>query len=126
MENALSLKQYLVSVVQNGEHLDHHLIDLLTDVASACEVIHEHVNFGGLRGGTLGAAATENVQGETQKKLDIKSNEWFIDKTQRSGNLAGMASEEEEDVYAIPAEYPKGPYLMYFDPLDGSSNMMLI
>ena len=123
MENALSLKQYLVSVSKNGEYIDHHLVDLLTDVASACEVIHEHVNYGGLRSGTLGAAATENVQGETQKKLDIKSNEWFIDKTQRSGNLAGMASEEEDDVYSIPAEYPKGPYLMYFDPLDGSSNI---
>ena len=119
MEKAITLKQYLVSVLHDGEHTEHHLVDLLTDIASACEEIHEAVNNGALHG-VLGAADTENIQGETQKKLDILSNEWFIQRTERSGNLAGMASEEEDDVYSIPSEYPKGPYLMYFDPLDGS------
>ena len=34
-----------------------------------------------------------------------------------------MASEEMDDVYPIPARYPKGKYLLVFDPLDGSSNI---
>ncbi len=122
MENAITLKRHLVNAQRAGEAVDAHLIDLLDDVASACKEIHDAINHGALYG-VLGSAESENVQGETQKKLDIMSNEMFIRCTEGSGNLAGMASEEEEDVYSIPAEYPRGPYLMYFDPLDGSSNI---
>jgi len=73
--------------------------------------------------GVLGSAGSENVQGETQKKLDIITNEVFIKSTEWGGHLAAMASEEMDDVYPIPAKYPKGKYLVVFDPLDGSSNI---
>jgi fructose-1,6-bisphosphatase I len=122
MENTLTLKQFLVNEQRAGQAIDAHLIDLLDDVSSACKEIHDAVNHGALYG-VLGSAESENIQGETQKKLDIMSNEMFIRCTESSGNLAGMASEEEEDVYSIPSQYPKGPYMMYFDPLDGSSNI---
>ncbi len=122
MENTITLKQYLVSEQRAGQAIDAHLIDLLDDVGSACKEIHDAISHGALYG-VLGSAEAENVQGEVQKKLDIMSNEMFIRRTEFSGNLAGMASEEEEDVYSIPSEYPRGPYLMYFDPLDGSSNI---
>jgi len=122
MENTITLKQHLIAEQRAGQPIDSHLIDLLDDVASACKEIHDAINHGALYG-VLGAAESENVQGETQKKLDIMSNEMFIRRTESSGNLAGMASEEEEDVYSIPSQYPRGPYMMYFDPLDGSSNI---
>lgn len=117
MENTTTFKNYLDNTVS-----EKHLVNLLIDVESACKEIHNAVNNGALLG-VLGSAGSENIQGETQKKLDVMSNEMFIRHTESSGNLAGMASEEEEDVYSIPAEHPKGPYLMYFDPLDGSSNI---
>ena len=62
------------------------------------------------------------MQGETQKKLDVLANEAVIDYCQWSGLVAGMASEELDEPYAIPAEYKRGAYLLVFDPLDGSSN----
>src|SRR3546814_13598711 len=34
-----------------------------------------------------------------------------------------MASEEMETIHRIPNRYPKGEYLLLFDPLDGSSNI---
>lgn len=117
MENATTFKDYLDNSIT-----DSHLVNLLVDVEAACKEIHVAVNNGALLG-VLGSAGSENIQGETQKKLDVMSNEMFIRHTESNGNLAGMASEEEEDVYSIPAEYAKGPYLMYFDPLDGSSNI---
>ena len=64
-----------------------------------------------------------NVQGETQKKLDVHSNEVFIRMNEQGGYLAGMASEEMELPYQIPAPNPRGKYLLVFDPLDGSSNI---
>ena len=95
---------------------------LISDVVSACKQIAHDVNKGALIG-VLGSAGSENVQGETQKKLDIITNEVFIKANEWGGHLAAMASEEMDDIYPIPAKYPKGKYLITFDPLDGSSNI---
>ncbi len=71
----------------------------------------------------LGSAGTGNVQGETQQKLDVIANEVLLDANEWGGHLAAMASEEMESFYEIPNRYPKGEYLLMFDPLDGSSNI---
>ena len=100
---------------------------LILDVALACKAIARDVAFGEL-GGVLGrqsgdAGDVVNVQGETQMKLDALSNEIFLRTNEWGGHLAGMASEEMESPYAIPAQHPRGKYLLVFDPLDGSSNI---
>ncbi|WP_135081830.1 class 1 fructose-bisphosphatase [Terasakiella sp. SH-1] len=94
---------------------------LLADVMTACKRISDLVDHGELAG-ALGTMGTENVQGEVQKKLDVQSNELFKFCNTIGGHLAGMASEEEDDVVTVPAEY-RGRYLLLFDPLDGSSNI---
>jgi fructose-1,6-bisphosphatase I len=95
---------------------------LLSDIFMACKQIAHSVNKGALTG-VLGSAGSENIQGETQKKLDVITNDIFIEANQWNGHLAAMASEEMDDIYPIPAQYPKGKYLLTFDPLDGSSNI---
>lgn len=95
---------------------------LLNDVATACKAISNLVSRGELAG-VLGMAGSENVQGEQQKKLDIIANDVFIQSNEWTGRLAGMASEEMEQMLPIPAGYPIGRYLITFDPLDGSSNI---
>lgn len=95
---------------------------LLNDIVTACKMISNQVNHGALIG-ALGSADSENIQGETQKKLDVLSNQMFIQCTEWSGHVGGLASEEMDDIYPIPKEYPRGKYLLTFDPLDGSSNI---
>ncbi len=101
---------------------------LILDVALACKAIARAVAFGEL-GGMLGnhsaeaGGASVNVQGETQKKLDVISNDMFISANNWGGHLAGMGSEEMDGPYQIPGQYPRGKYLLVFDPLDGSSNI---
>jgi len=95
---------------------------LLNDVFTSCKAISGAVNKGDLIG-VLGSAESENVQGETQKKLDIISNDMMINANIWGGHLAAMASEEMDDIYEIPSKYPRGKYLLVFDPLDGSSNI---
>ena len=100
---------------------------LILDIALACKAIARGVAFGEL-GQVLGDhkdsdGVSVNVQGEAQKTLDVLSNQAFIRRTEWAGNLAGMASEEMEHPYQIPAQYPRGKYLLVFDPLDGSSNI---
>jgi fructose-1,6-bisphosphatase I len=95
---------------------------LLNDIVTACKVISNAVNKGALIG-VLGSQGSENVQGETQKKLDVITNEVLIRSNEWAGHLAAMASEEMEEIYPIPGKYPRGKYLLVFDPLDGSSNI---
>jgi fructose-1,6-bisphosphatase I len=117
----ITLTHYLIRMER--EHaLDPNLRLLIETVARACKTISHKVGKGAL-GGVLGSADTENVQGEVQKKLDVISNEILIEANEWGGYLAGMASEEMETAQAIPVAYPRGRYLLLFDPLDGSSNI---
>jgi fructose-1,6-bisphosphatase I len=71
----------------------------------------------------LGAAGSDNVQGEHQQKLDVIANEIIIKAMDHGGRLCAMASEEETGIIAIPPEFKCGKYVLLFDPLDGSSNI---
>jgi len=117
----LSLTHYLIRC-ERDHGLDPDLRLLLETVARACKTISHAVGKGAL-GGVLGGAGTTNVQGEAQKKLDVLSNEILVEANCWGGYLAGMASEEMEGPLGIPVAYPRGKYLLLFDPLDGSSNI---
>jgi fructose-1,6-bisphosphatase I len=117
-----SLTQYLIEQQRGPAELPAQLRLLIEVVARACKSIAISVNKGAL-GDVLGTAGSENVQGEVQKKLDIIANEVLIEANEWGGHLAGMASEEMDDMHAVPLHYPQGEYLLLFDPLDGSSNI---
>lgn len=117
-----SLTQYLVEQQRCERAMSAELRLLIETVARACKAIGHAVGKGAL-GGVLGSLDSENVQGEVQKKLDVLSNEILLDANEWGGHLAAMASEEMETIHLIPNRYPKGEYLLLFDPLDGSSNI---
>ena len=117
-----TLTQYLVEQQRKEQAVSAEVRLLIETVARACKAIGHTVSKGAL-GGVLGSLGTENVQGEIQKKLDVLSNEILLEANEWGGHLAGMASEEMETIHRIPNRYPKGEYLLLFDPLDGSSNI---
>ncbi len=117
----IPLSRFLIEE-QHAGRINAELRLLIEVVARACKGIAHAVNKGAL-GGVLGDAGTGNVQGEAQKKLDVLSNEILIEANEWGGHLAGLASEEEETFVEIPHAYPRGEYLLLFDPLDGSSNI---
>lgn len=122
MSKRISLTRYLVEQQHEHGNIPGQLRLLLEVVARACKRISQAVNKGAL-GGVLGAAESENVQGEVQKKLDIIANEVLIEANEWGGHLAAMASEEMDSIYLVPNRYPQGEFLLLFDPLDGSSNI---
>jgi fructose-1,6-bisphosphatase I/sedoheptulose-1,7-bisphosphatase len=125
--NRSTLTQFLIEERRRFPSASGDFNALILDVALACKGIAKAVAYGELAGMMGNHAAEEggsvNVQGETQKKLDVLSNDVFMQRTEWSGNLAGMASEEMDAPYQIPKQYPRGNYLIVFDPLDGSSNI---
>ena len=109
LSNRSTLTQYLIEERRRFPNASGALNALILDVALACKAIARAVAFGELGDamGGVDAAAVQggaiNVQGEEQKKLDVLSNEVFIRRNEWSGCLAGMASEEMEAPYQIPA-----------------------
>jgi fructose-1,6-bisphosphatase I len=118
----VTLTQFLVGRQRDKNLINADLRLLIETIARACKGISTRVNKGALADGH-GSAGTSNVQGEVQKKLDVLSNEILLEANEWGGNLAALASEEMEDPLPTPTHYPRGEYLLLFDPLDGSSNI---
>ncbi len=112
----LSLSQYLQ---QQKGNLTPELAQVIATITETCKTIDQALQQGALAG-ILGSAGNENVQGETQKKLDVISNDYLIDALKVHPHVGGLASEELDDF--TPAQ-DNGQYLVLFDPLDGSSNI---
>ena len=119
--SAVSLSRYLIEEQRAGR-ISADLRQLIAVVARACTSISIAVSKGAL-GGVLGDAGTGNVQGEAQKKLDVLSNDILLEANAWGGHLAACASEEMDHSQPIPDAYPRGGFLLLFDPLDGSSNI---
>lgn len=122
MKQGTSLTQFIMEEQRGIEGATGDFTSLLSDVMTACKKIASEVDRGPLIG-IMGSAESENIQGETQKQLDIITNDIMVESLEWTGHLAGMASEEMEELLPIPAQYPRGKYLILFDPLDGSSNI---
>jgi fructose-1,6-bisphosphatase I len=96
--------------------------DILYDIALAAKIISREVNKAGLVD-ILGRTGRTNVHGESVQKLDIFADEVIYKAMDHTGNLCCMASEESPEVIPIPEKFPKGKYVLLYDPLDGSSNI---
>ncbi len=117
-----TLARYLTEEHRDKGRIPANLKFLIEVVSRACQAISIAIGKGGL-GGVLGEAGSDNVQGEAQKKLDVLSNEILLEANEWGGHLAAMASEEMDLPHLVPNRFPKGEYLLTFDPLDGSSNI---
>jgi fructose-1,6-bisphosphatase I len=122
MYKRVSLTRYLIEQEREHGRIPAQLRLLIEVVARSCKSIALAVNKGAL-GGVLGALDSENVQGEVQKKLDVIANDALVEANEWGGHLAAMASEEMDTVMPVPNRFPRGEYLLLFDPLDGSSNI---
>ncbi len=116
----ITLSDMLANEVKtNG--LDEKLARLIETVAACGVEISSEVACGALMG-VLGMAGSENVQGEEQKKLDVISNDIVTKAVLESGVVAACASEEMDHCVAADCT-DRRPYLICYDPLDGSSNI---
>jgi len=114
-----TLREYLHDPAGDGVAAPRELAVLIEAISDSCRTIGYLVSRGALAG-VLGTAGTGNVQGEEQKQLDVLANDEMKAMAKACGVVAGVASEEEDDAVMLEAG---APYLLLFDPLDGSSNI---
>ena len=97
---------------------------LLMDMTIALKIINREVNRAGLVSEViLGQAGTQNIHGEQVMKLDAFAQDRIFKAMDHGGHLCAMASEEVDGIIQIPPQFPKGKYVLMYDPLDGSSNI---
>ena len=117
-----TLTQHLLKQQRENPEATGAFTNLLNELIVAAKVISREVNKAGLVD-ILGSTGEINVQEEQVQKLDMFSNRIIIERMQHIGQLCCMGSEEIADLIDIPPQYPKGNYILLFDPLDGSSNI---
>ncbi|MDP4629627.1 MAG: class 1 fructose-bisphosphatase [Flavobacteriales bacterium] len=119
----VTLNEFVMERQSDFPYASGDLTRLLTDIGIAGKIINHKVNKAGLQD-ILGAAANINVQGETQMKMDVFSDETLLNAMRWGGQVAGAGSEENEKYFAFDLAHCKNAkYVILFDPLDGSSNI---
>ncbi len=117
-----TLSKFIIDDQRRSANPQPDLTSLLNDIQTACKLVAIAASRGSID--ALDGVQTQvNAGGDDQKPLDVVANDIMVATCEWGGQLAGMASEEMDEPYPIPAMYPRGRYLLVFDPLDGSSNI---
>lgn len=123
MSGVKTLSEFIIERQDHFPFATGELTSLLNDIVIASKIVNREVNKAGLAD-ILGATEQENIQGETQQKLDIYADNQFISALKNGGEACGIASEENDEFVAFDNERSmQGKYIVAFDPLDGSSNI---
>lgn len=122
MSIGMTLTKFLLEEQRRYPDSTGNFTALFSDLVIAAKVISREVNRAGLID-ILGVTGSKNIHGEEVQKLDEFANTTIIKTMEHGGHLSAMASEEMDDIIHVDGRYPKGKYLLLFDPLDGSSNI---
>lgn len=123
MDRPITLGEFIIENQKDFPYAKGELSALLSSIRLAGKVVNQAINKAGLSE-ILGKAGKENVQGESQAKLDVMANDVFISTLKNRGEVCGLASEELEDYISFDNEINReAKYIVLIDPLDGSSNI---
>lgn len=111
-------------LLQQHTSAGEHLSQVINQLVLASKVISRDINRAGLSS-VLGSNHTINVQGEEQQKLDEYANTLFIELLRQSPYVAAVGTEESEQLVVFDDQLHQkhGRFIVYVDPIDGSSNI---
>lgn len=118
-QNVTTLTEFILEEESKFPQATGNFTLLMTFIENAAKIISSHIQKAGLVD-ILGQAGKTNIYDEEVQKLDEFSNKLLIDILSGSNLVATIASEELEEVIQLKN---KGHYSIFFDPLDGSSNI---
>ncbi|MFZ7316128.1 class 1 fructose-bisphosphatase [Avibacterium avium] len=119
-----TLGQFIVEKQAEYPNAKGELSGILSSIRLVAKVIHRDINKAGLTNNIIGNSGVENVQGEVQMKLDLFAHNTMKQALITREDVAGFASEEEENFVAFDTERGRNAkYVILTDPLDGSSNI---
>ncbi|KAJ8670661.1 hypothetical protein QAD02_001920 [Eretmocerus hayati] len=119
--NCMTLTRFVLAEQRKVPSATGDLTQLLNSIQTAVKAVSSAVRKAGIAN-MYGIAGSTNVQGEEVKKLDVLSNELFINMLTSSFTSCLLVSEENPTAIEVKSEN-QGKYIVCFDPLDGSSNI---
>ena len=121
--NCMTVSRFIIEKQKGNPNATGEFTTLLNSLLTSIKAVSSAVRRAGIYQ-IYGLAGESNSTGDDQKKLDVLSNDLFINMLGSSMTVCGMVSEENENVIRVPAmEEKQGKYILLFDPLDGSSNI---
>ncbi len=124
MSHFTTLGEFIIDRQKDFPGSSGELSRILSAIRLASKIVNQEINKAGVATDILGAAGSENIQGEQQQKLDVYADEKFIKAIEARGVVCGIGSEENDDYIAYESEKcQNGKYVLLMDPLDGSSNI---
>jgi fructose-1,6-bisphosphatase I len=107
------------------QHQEHHnrsynFLVLLEAIQAAAKYIQYFYQTGSMKN-VMGEAGVTNIQGENVMKMDDIADSIVLHYLRRSNQVICAITEEEAD--PVPLNEEGGRYFVYYDPLDGSSNI---
>jgi fructose-1,6-bisphosphatase I len=109
----ITLTQFIIEEQRRVKGASGDFSVLLNDIVTACKTISHRVSRGGL-------GADDD---DLRAYLERAANAAIIESTLRTGHLAALSGKGADAITQIPAGYPRGKYLLAFDPLNGSGNL---
>ncbi|WP_298940038.1 class 1 fructose-bisphosphatase [uncultured Psychromonas sp.] len=119
----ITLGEYIIEKQHDFPEASGELTGLLGAIRLASKIVNREINKAGIAN-IIGSTGVENIQGETQQKLDLYANDKFKAALEARGEVCGVASEEEDDFVSFDSDRGvNSKYVVLMDPLDGSSNI---
>lgn len=115
-----TLEEYIIQSQNRFPGATGELSQLLRDISLAAKIISREVNKAGITN-ILGVDGSTNIHGEAVKKLDLFADQQLISALDRSLITCMVISEENDGIVKLSSK--GGKYIVYLDPLDGSSNI---
>src|SRR5690625_2155029 len=121
-----SLGEFIIENQNEFKYSSGELSRLINSIRLAAKIVNYEVNKAGL-GDILGHAGKDNIQGETQQKLDVFANQTFINTLTNREIVCGIASEEKDDYIQIVGKHTKNnnKYVVLIDPLEDRKSTRL-
>lgn len=124
MNQFITLGEFIIQNQKDFQYSTGELSRLLSSIKLATKLVNREVNKAGLVENILGDLDSQNIQGETQKKLDVFANDIFLKALTEREVVCGIASEENEKIIEVSDKKKSymSKYVVLIDPLDGSLN----
>lgn len=119
-QKVTTLTEFILSEERRFENATGSFTLLMTEIENAVKIIASHVKKSGLSD-ILGSTGETNIFAEEVQKLDKLANDILVDTLKKTGHVSAIVTEELEKPELIKTEH--GEYVVYMDPLDGSSNI---
>ena len=119
-DRLVTLDEYIIQSQNRFPGATGELSQLLRDIGLASKIISREVNKAGITN-ILGVDGSTNIHGEDVKKLDLFADQQLISALERSQITSMVISEENDGIVQLGSS--NGRYIVYLDPLDGSSNI---